>query len=96
MSYEAWGEPDEGMDVEPLLDAGWWEPEKAGAVLGAIQALVEDPVYESGKKENGISARFLMRLTVLQYEAGFEVPQPMYDEAVAALRSPPTTSGPTS
>lgn len=68
MSYEAWGDDDAG-DTDYLIDAGWWPSETVREVQDAIKALASEPVYESGDKANGISVRFLARLTLLKNAA---------------------------
>lgn len=83
MSLEAWG--DEGDDHE--LPDGCWGPVTVECVVGCIKDLVAEPVYEGGKKENGISTRFLARLTLLQREAEL-LPHdhPLVREAEAMFR----------
>jgi hypothetical protein len=85
MSLEAWGDEGDGFDAGALLEAGWWDPDKAEAVKQAAEAIHREPLYEGGKKENGISTRFLMRLTILRFEMGIDMPQPLVDEARASL-----------
>lgn len=72
MSYEAWGDDDDGFDSDRLHEAGWWPGEQAEEVTNAIKALRSEQVYEGGNKANGISVRFLMRLTMLEYAAGLK------------------------
>jgi hypothetical protein len=84
MSLEAWG--DDGMDgddyaAERLMEAGWWPSDMAEEVTAAIKALDAERVYEDGKKESGISVRFLMRLTLLKAAAQIDVPEQMVNEA---------------
>ena len=69
MSWEAWGDDDAGQ-YDHLLEAGWWASEQVEDVTAAIKALVAEPIYEDGKKENGISARFLARITILRHLSG--------------------------
>lgn len=70
MSYEVWGDGDyDDGSAERLLDAGWWSSETVLEVQAAIKALAEEPVYENGDKANGISVRFLARLTLLKNAA---------------------------
>jgi hypothetical protein len=90
MSYEVWGDDDAG-DYDHLLDAGWWPSEQATAVTDAIKALRSETLYEGGEKANGISVRFLMRLTVLANEAGIlAYEDPLVQEAIKALNNEPT------
>lgn len=84
MSYEAWGEPDD----PPELPEGCWDEDTVLTVQEAVRALRAEPVYEDGKKENGISARFLMRLTVVAAECGLMTEpheRALADEARAAF-----------
>ena len=88
MSWEAWGDGDDGSDgtVERLMDAGWWPSEKAKEVEDAIKALRSEPVYENGDKANGISTRFLMRVTLLEVAAELRhSDDPLAIEASAVL-----------
>lgn len=56
-------------------------------VVSCIKDLVAEPVYEGGAMANGISVRFLARLTILQGEAGL-IPTdgPLYKESEAMFR----------
>lgn len=94
MSYEAWGDGDQDDNTDHLLDAGWWPSEQANAVLAAIKDLDAEPIYEDGQMSKGISPRFLMRMTILKYEAGL-LPHddPLVKEAEAALFPPHHTIG---
>lgn len=74
-------EPDDGDDYDHLLEAGWWDDQKAEAVTKAIKALTATTLYEDGEMAKGVSVEFIMRLTLLQYEAELDVPQAMVDEA---------------
>ena len=67
MSLEAWG--DEPWDDGPELPEGWWDEDTVNDVQTAIKDLCAETVYENGKKEDGISVRFLARLTLLRYAA---------------------------
>lgn len=80
MSWEAWGNDDAG-EYDHLLDAGWWSSEQATKVTEAIEALSLTTLYEGGKKDNGVSVEFLMRLNLLRHEAGLDVPKELVDEA---------------
>lgn len=84
MSWEAWGDNDAG-DYDHLIDAGWWSSEQVNDVVKAIEELSSTTVYEGGKKENGISVEFLMRLNLLKDAAGLDVPKPLLDEANACF-----------
>lgn len=89
MSWEAWGDDDAGA-YDHLLDAGWWDGDQTKAVQDAIKALRAEPVYEGGDKANGISVQFLMRLTLLESEAGLrDSSDPLVQEARAALSDTP-------
>ena len=66
MSWEAWGDPPEG----PELPEGWWDEDMVLAMQEAVKALSEETLYEGGKKENGISVRFLARISILKLRAG--------------------------
>ena len=88
MSWEAWGDGDDGSDAmaERLMDSGWWPSEKARDVEEAIKALRAEPLYEGGDKANGISTRFLMRMTLLEHAAELRhSDDPLVREAQAAL-----------
>ena len=82
MSWEAWGD-NEPENLDHLLDAGWWDCDRVDAVKAAIKALNGEQMYENGRKEDGVSVRFLMRLNILLSEADMEVPQALVDEARA-------------
>ena len=70
MSYEVWGDSDEDDGgADRYLDAGWWPSETVLEVQAAIKALDAEPMYENGDKANGISTRFLARLTLLKNAA---------------------------
>jgi hypothetical protein len=87
MSYEAWGDDDDGSDrvVERLLNDGWWSADDAEEVKELVRALASEHIYENGRKEDGVSVRFLMRLTLLRARVGLDVPTLMVEEAKAAL-----------
>lgn len=65
MSLEAWG--DEGDCFE--LPDGCWDEDTVEAVQSCIRDLMREPVYENGRKEDGISVRFIARLHLLAAEA---------------------------
>lgn len=82
MSYEVWGEPDDG----PELPAGSWDEDQAGGVQEAVKALCEETLYENGKKDQGVSERFLARMSVLKLRAGLaQKDDPLIAEALALL-----------
>jgi hypothetical protein len=84
MSWEAWGDGDDGEDrmVERLMESGWWPSEKAMDVEAAIKALRAEPVYEGGDRAKGISVKFLARVTLLEHAAEMRRPNdPMVVEA---------------
>lgn len=83
MSREAWG--DDGDERE--LPDGCWGPVEVEVVTQCIKELCAEPVYEGGVMANGISVRFLARLTILQGEAGL-IPTdgPLYKEAEEMFR----------
>lgn len=85
MSLEAWG--DEG-DARELPD-GCWSEVTVEVVLDCIRDLLREPFYEGWQMANGISVRFLARLTILQGEAGL-IPTDgaIYREAEAMFREP--------
>jgi hypothetical protein len=88
MSYEAWGDDDDGMSGyrEQLVDAGWWCGDDVDAVKEAIKNLTSEAVYEGGDKANGVSPRFFARITLLQNAAGIlEDDNPLVIEAKAML-----------
>lgn len=74
MSYEVWGDGDDDGYYDHyhkhFIDNGWWDEDTSARVTEAVQALSAETVYEDGKKENGISERFLMRLSILRDECG--------------------------
>ena len=85
MSWEAWGDPPEG----PELPEGWWDEDMVLAMQEAVKALSEETLYEGGKKENGISVRFLARISILKLRAGLVQPdEPIVAEALAMLGEP--------
>lgn len=63
MSLEVWG--DESC-YGPELPEGWWTEDEVQAAQEAMKELLAEPVYEGGKKENGISERFIARMTLLR------------------------------
>jgi len=71
MSWEAW-EDDDAKSNDELLPEGWWDEDTVGQVIDAIKALKNEPVYEDGKKENGISPRFFARITMIEEAAGMK------------------------
>lgn len=85
MSLEAWG--DEGDDHE--LPDGCWGPVTVECVVDCIKDLVAEQLYEDGQMAKGVSTRFLMRLTLLQCEAGLLEPDnPLVREAEAFFYPP--------
>ncbi len=68
MSYEVWGEPDEFQ-----LPDGCWDMDQVSEVLAAVQALREEAVYQNGRMAEGISVRFLARMTILFDACGLMV-----------------------
>lgn len=93
MIYDAWGDDGAG-DYDHLLDAGWWPSEQAEEMVGAINALFAEPIYEDGEKANGISVRFLMRMQMLKDAACMAEPNdPFVAEARAyfAAQAEPTS-----
>lgn len=85
MSWEAWGD-DDAREPPP----GWWTDVTVDIVQDCIKDLVAEPVYEGGKMENGISVRFLARLTVLRGEAGLlDISDPLFKEAEAMFAEQP-------
>lgn len=86
MSWEAWGEPDDG----PELPEGWWDEDDVAGVQDAVKALCEETLYEDGKKDNGVSVRFLARMSVLRLRAGMaKKDEPLIAEALALLGEEP-------
>ncbi len=89
MSLEVWGDD----DAQELPD-GCWGPVTVECVVGCIKDLRTEPVYEGGKKENGISARFLARLTLLECEAGLRpASDPFVKEAEAMVADDKMVAG---
>jgi hypothetical protein len=78
---DSYYEPEDTYDH--LIDAGWWSEDQTKEVCDAIKALASTTIYEGGKKENGISVEFLMRLTLLQSAADLDVPSELTKEADA-------------
>jgi hypothetical protein len=86
MSWEAWGDPPEG----PELPEGWWDDEQVAAMRDAVMALSNETLYEGGKMENGISVRFLARISVLKLRAGLvSADNPYVAEGLAILGETP-------
>lgn len=82
MSYEVWGEPDDG----PELPDGWWDDDQVGGVVEAIKALSEETLYEGGDARAGVSVRFLARITHLRLRAGLmKDDDPLVMEALTML-----------
>lgn len=92
MSREAWGDNDDNeyAHVDSLIDAGWWPSEQAQEVTGAIKALRAEQMYENGRKEDGVSTRFLMRMTMLEVAAGLMPADNMFAKEAAAFFSSET------
>lgn len=84
MSWEAWGD-DDADRYDHLLEAGWATLEQMDDIRAAVQALRDEPIYEAGRKENGISTRFLMRVTVLSDLVGIGVSPELLAEAKRVL-----------
>ena len=73
--------------------AQWDEERVVGEIRlqNAVHNVLAEPIYEEGKRENGISVRFLMRLTMLANEArlkGYGSKSKVVKEAVALLGDP--------
>jgi len=86
MSWEAWGEPDDG----PELPDGWWDEDQVADVEAAVKALCDETLYEDGKKDNGVSVRFLARMSVLKLRAGLaKADEPLIAEALALVGEEP-------
>jgi len=82
MSYEVWGEPEEG----PELPAGWWDEDQVESVRDAVTALCNEMLYEGRNKGNGVAVRFLARMQVLKLRSGLAQPDdPIVVEALAIL-----------
>ena len=81
MSLEAWGDDDGAGDYDHLIDAGWWTSEDVEEVRDLVRALEAETVYENGRKEEGISVRFLARLTLLRDKVGLDGPAELVAEA---------------
>lgn len=83
MSLEVWG--DEPWDG-PELPEGWWDDDQVASVQEAVKALCEETLYENGKKDDGVSVRFLARMSVLKLRAGLaKKDEPLIAEALALL-----------
>ena len=86
MSWEAWGEPDDG----PELPDGWWDKDQVAGVEAAVNALCEEALYEDGKKDSGVSIRVLARMSVLELRAGrAKAGDPLIAEALAIVGEEP-------
>lgn len=86
MSWEVWGEPDEG----PELPDGWWDDDQVSDVQEAVKALCKETLYEDGKKDNGVSVRFLARMNVLKLRAGLVTSDdPLIAEALEIVGEKP-------
>lgn len=74
MSLEVWGDGDEddhhSYYAEQFIKNGWWDEDTSARVIAAVKALNAEPMYEDGHLANGISVRFLMRLSILSDECG--------------------------
>lgn len=83
--------PNDGDLFERMAD--WEESRVVGEVRlqNAVHNMLSEPLYEDGKKENGVSVAFLMRLTMLANEAGlkgYSKTNKCVREAIAALGDP--------
>lgn len=88
MSLEAWG--DEDWNNGPELPEGWWDDEQVDGVQEAVKALCEETLYEDGKKDSGVSVRFLARMSVLKLRAGLaNADDPLIAEALAIVGEEP-------
>jgi hypothetical protein len=85
-------EPDDGEDYDHLLEAGWWDDQKAEAVTNAIQALMATAIYEDRQMAKGISVEFIMRLNLLKSAAELDVSRELVDEAKRYFATKATTS----
>ena len=61
MSYEVWGEPED----PPELPEGCWDEDQVHRVLEAVKELREETLYQNGRMAEGVSVRFLSRITML-------------------------------
>lgn len=86
MSREARGDEDDNeyACVDSLIDAGWWPSEQAQEVTDAIKALCSERMYKNNWKEDGVSVRFLMRMTMLKVAAGLTPADDMFAKEAAA------------
>jgi len=85
VSWEAWGDGDDGFDSERLTDAGWWTPDDVDEARELMSAIAMEPLYEDGVMAKGVSPRFLMRLTLLRHKFGQAVDESLVAEARTAL-----------
>jgi hypothetical protein len=86
MSYEVWGEPED----PPELPDEWWDEDTVATLQECVKAILAEPVYENGEKDNGISVRFLARLSVLKLRAELaKADEPLIAEALTILGESP-------
>lgn len=84
MSLEAWG--DEDWNDGPELPEGWWDEDSVSGMQEAVTALCAETLYEGGNKDNGVSVRFLARMSVLKLRAGLaKADDPLIAEALAIV-----------
>lgn len=80
MSYEVFGDNDNPA-AEGFLEMGWWTDEQAKEVTDAVQALCDEKMYEGNEMSNGVSVRFIARLTLLRAAVGLPVDERLRREA---------------
>jgi hypothetical protein len=80
---DSYYEPDDG----PELPDGWWDEDTVDQVQEAVRRLVGETLYEGGQMANGISVRFVARLSMLQNAVGLMPDDnPLVIEATAMFR----------
>lgn len=89
MSYEVWGDGDDGQDYDHLIEAGWWTSEQADEVRRHIEALRREQIYEGGMMQQGVNTKFLARISLLSHAAGINVPPDILEEAQRLLPDKP-------
>lgn len=87
MSYEAWGDGDDGQDYDHLIDAGWLTSEQAAEIKAQVEALRREQIYEGGMMVQGINTKFLARISLLSDAVGIYVPPDILEEAKRLLPS---------
>ena len=72
-------------DTDHLIGAGWWPSEQVEELQVQVKALRNEMFYEDGLMKNGVSVKFLARISLLTHAAGLDVPPDILAEAQRLL-----------